>query len=260
MSVRLAVLQAPAALADVAERLDWLSGRLAKAAKRGADLALCPELFATGYNIGKRIADRAEPADGAIARTLSDMARTHGIAVHCGFAETDQGRIYNAVQCYGPDGARLVHQRKLAIPPGPERDLYSPGAGCALFDLGGMRFASLVCYDIEFVEPARHVAAQGAQVILVPMALSDNWGWVSRQMVPARAFENGVFLAYANHCGEEGGLRYLGESFVAAPDGEELARAGAGEQMLIADLDPARVAAAQVRLPYLAERDSLRLD
>ncbi|MDU8926856.1 carbon-nitrogen hydrolase family protein [Alisedimentitalea sp. MJ-SS2] len=259
MSFRLAVLQAPGNLPDVAARLAWLDEALAGLMGK-ADLAVCPELFATGYNIGDEVRKRAEPANGAIAKTLADMARYRGVALHCGFAERDGDKIYNLVQCYGRDGVRMVSQRKLAIPPGIERDYYTPGQGCALFDFMGLKVASLICYDIEFVEPARHVAGLGAGLILAPTALGAQWGWVSRSMVPSRAYENGVYLAYTNHCGVDNGLDFLGESFVAAPDGQELARAGAGEETLIVEIDPARVEAAQARLPYVAECNGLRLE
>lgn len=256
MSLRLAVMQAPAGLGDVAERLGWLDRALAWVE---ADLAVCPELFATGYNIGDAVRQRAEPADGPIARALAGLAVKHRLALHCSFAESEGGRIHNAAQCWGADGRRLVHQRKLAIPPGRERDHYAPGAGCALFELMGVRIATLICYDIEFVEPARHVAAMGADLIVVPTALAAEWGWVARVMVPARAYENGVYLAYANHAGVQGDIDFLGESFIAAPDGRELARAGADEAVLLAEIDPGQVARAQARLPYLAERGALRL-
>jgi predicted amidohydrolase len=257
MSLRLAVLQAPAGLGDVAERLGWLDATLA--GLDGVDLAVCPELFATGYNIGAAVRDRAEPAGGAIAQALAGLARKHALALHCSFAEADGGAIYNAAQCWGADGARLVHQRKLAIPPGAERDHYTPGAGCGLFELKGVKIATLICYDIEFVEPARHVAGMGAELVVVPTALGAQWGWVARVMVPSRAYENGVFLAYANHAGSQDGMAFLGESFIAAPDGRELARAGAGEEVLCAEIDPQDVARAQARLPYLAERGALKL-
>ncbi|MDQ2088805.1 carbon-nitrogen hydrolase family protein [Marimonas arenosa] len=257
MSLRLAVLQTPGDLGDGTARLTWLDARLGGLAGK-ADLVLCPELFAIGYNIGHAVRARAEPADGAIASALSNLAERHAIAVHCGFAEAAAGRIFNAVQCYGPNGRRLLHQRKLAIPPGAERDNFSAGEGCALFELNGLRIASLICYDIEFVEPARHVAALGADLILVPTALGAQWAWVARTMVPSRAYENGVYLAYANHCGDEGGLAFLGESFIAAPDGEELARAGRKEEVLLAEIDPARVRKARDRLPYLRDHATLR--
>lgn len=129
-----------------------------------------------------------------------------------------------------------------------------------MFRFRGLTFATLICYEIEFCETARHVAGQGAEVILVPTALGAQWGWVARQMVPTRAFENGVFLAYANHAGSEAGLDYLGESFIAAPDGEELARAGGAPGLIVADIARARVGAAQRRLPYLQDRSRLVLD
>lgn len=123
----------------------------------------------------------------------------------------------------------------------------------------GLRISTLICYDAEFPETARHVAAMGAQLILVPTALGAQWGWVGRTMTPARGYENGVFLAYANHAGQENGMAFLGESFISAPDGQELARAGAGPEILVAEIDPARGAAAQRRLPYPTDRLALRL-
>jgi predicted amidohydrolase len=106
----------------------------------------------------------------------------------------------------------------------------------------------------------RHVAGLGAELVAVPTALSAEWGWVARTMLPTRAYENGLFLAYANHAGHENGLDYLGASFIAAPDGRELARAGSGPEVLLAEIDPARVAAARARLPYLVDRKGLRLE
>lgn len=254
--MRLAVLQAPAELDGVDARLGWLDVALQGL---DADLALCPELFATGYNIGAEVLQRAEPAGGPVSQALRGLAQKHGLALHCSFAERDGEHIYNAAQCWGADGTRLLHQRKLAIPPGPEREYYTAGAGCAMFELCGIKVATLICYDIEFTEAARFVALQGAELCLVPTALSADWGWVARTMVPSRAYENGMFLAYANHAGADNGLSFLGESFIAAPEGHELARAGGAPETLIATLDKTRVSAARARLPYLREREDLPL-
>lgn len=254
--MRLAVLQAPAELGSITERLEWLDNTL-KGLK--ADLALCPELFATGYNIGAQVLERAETADGPISQALKALAQKHGLALHCSFAERSGEIIYNAAQCWGADGTRLLHQRKLAIPPGPERDHYSAAEGCTLFTLRGFKIATLICYDIEFTEAARFVASQGVDLCLVPTALSADWGWVARTMVPSRAYENGMFLAYANHAGHDNGLKFLGESFIAAPDGIELARAGAAPEILLATLEQRRVSTARARLPYLAENSALKL-
>lgn len=255
---RLAVGQSPAALVAPLARLDWLRGILPEVCREQADLLLLPELFATGYNVGAQITARAEPADGPTAQIIAGLAKTHGVAIHYGFAETDGAQTYNAAQCFGPDGALLGAHRKLAIPPGFEADYFEQGQGCTSFTYRGLRIATLICYDAEFPETARHVAGQGAELILVPTALGDQWGWVSRTMIPSRAYENGVFLAYANSAGTENGMGFLGESFVAAPDGQELVRAHSEAQVIYATIDRTKVAIAQRRLPYLREIKRLK--
>lgn len=239
--------------------MDWLADILRQLQNRDVDLLLLPELYRTGYNIGDMIDDRAEASDGPGARQIAELARRFSTAVHYGYAERVDNVVYNAAQCFGPDGARLGWHRKLILPPGFEARHFIPGEACSLIDFRGLRIGTLICYDAEFPETARHVAALGAQLILVPTALGAQWGWVGRTMIPTRGYENGVFLAYANHAGQENGMTFLGESFISAPDGQELARAGAGPEVLIADIDPARVTAAQKRLPYLSDRFALRL-
>lgn len=256
---RLAVAQTPGQLAGTEARLEWLATLLSQLQDRAVDLLLLPELFLTGYNIGALIYERAEPADGPAAAWIAELARRSGIAVHYGYAERAGDVVFNATQCFGPDGARLGGNRKLVLPPGFEASHFSPGEGSSLFEWRGLRIGTLICYDAEFPETARHLASLGAQLILVPTALGAQWGWVGRTMIPTRGYENGVFLAYANHAGQENGMAFLGESFIAAPDGQELARAGAGPEVLVADIDSARVTAAQGRLPYLRDRLALRL-
>ena len=256
---RLALAQSPAELATPRDRVDWLARAMPDIQRQGADLLVLPELFLTGYNIGEKVYDWAEPCDGPFAAEIAALARRYDTAIHYGFAERADGLIYGAAQCFGPDGARLGGHRKLILPPGFEGDHFVPGAKCDLFTYRGLRIGTLICYDAEFPETVRHVAMLGAELILVPTALGAQWGWVSRTLIPARAYENGVYLAYANQAGVENGMEYLGLSFIAAPDGEELARAGAAPETLIADLDPSRVRRAQTRLPYHVDRGRLNL-
>jgi predicted amidohydrolase len=256
---RLAVAQSPADLEGPEARLDWLRTSLPAIAEAGADLVLLPELFACGYNIGAQLPLRAEARNGPTFAAMADMAGSNGIALLYGYAERDGDTLYNAALCVSPKGEILSHQRKLAIPPGFERQHFAPGTGCDLFDYGGLRIATLICYDAEFPETVRHVSALGAQLILVPTALGAQWGWVATRMIPTRAYENGVYLAYANSAGTENGLAFLGASMIANPDGTEAARAEAAPTVLYADLDPDRVSQAQSRLPYLKDRLTLGL-
>lgn len=255
MSGRLtvAVAQPPAGLGAAAERLDWLAAALDRAGA-APDLVVLPELFQSGYNVGDLVARRAEPPDGPFARGVAALARAHGTAILYGYAERAGAALYNAAQCIDAEGAVIGHHRKLLLPPGFEGDHFQPGTGCSLFRLGGLTVAILVCYDVEFPETLRHVALAGADLVAVPTALGAEWRVVAHAVVPARAFENGVFLCYANYAGEENGLAYLGGSCIVAPDGRDLARAGASEDLLTAAVDRAAIAPARRRLPFHVDR------
>ena len=106
-----------------------------------------------------------------------------------------------------------------------------------MFSIGDFKIAILICYDAEFPETCRQVAAAGADVLIVPTALGQRWGIVSEKMIPTRAFENGIFICYANHCGTENGKTYYGGSCIISPSGEELARANGTETILNARLN-----------------------
>jgi predicted amidohydrolase len=251
--MRAGVWQSDGAGLTAAERL----ARLEAAIKgQELDLVLCPELFACGYHIGEDIARLAEAADGPFAQAVADLAARTGTAVLYGYAERDGDRVYNSAQLVGPDGP-IAHHRKLVIPPGPETGHFAEGQGCAVFEFAGMRCAILICYDAEFPEGPRAAALAGAEVLFVPTALSDQWGNVSREVMPARGFENGLWLLYANHAGVENGLSYYGGSRIVGPVGQSVALAGDGPELIAAELDAAAVRAARARLPYLADRAGL---
>ena len=89
----------------------------------------------------------------------------------------------------------------------------------------------------------------------MPTALpaSDHAAFIAGSMIPVRAFENQVFVAYVNHCGADGAFAYAGLSRIAAPDGQTLAVADASPALLFADIEPAAYAAAREANPYLED-------
>jgi 5-aminopentanamidase len=256
-TMRIAIFQGPAESGTVARNLGLLEAHAAAAAAQGARLLICPEMFLSGYNIGAEAARRlAEPADGPSLARAATIAREHGIALLFGYPESgDGGAIYNAVQLIGRDGRRLASYRKSHLFGDLDRGTFRAGPGAAaVVDLDGVGVGLLICYDVEFPENVRLLALAGADLVAVPTALMDPFQVVARTVVPARAVENQVFLAYANRCGEEGGLHYCGLSCVVGPDGADLARAGRGEQLILADLDLEHLSASRLRNTYLADR------
>ena len=232
---------------------------LAKAmADQQLDLIVCPELFMSGYNVGNDLSDLAEAADGPFAQSVADLARQTGTAICYGYPERDGEAIYNSALIVSGTGAVLANHRKLAIPPGFEQTFFEPGGKLTTFELGGMKCALVICYDVEFPETVRAACKAGAEIVIIPTALGAQWDQVAHRVVPARAFENGCYALYANHAGSEGDITYAGASCIVGPDGRDLARAGEERQLVTATLEAARVGAARSRLPYLTDLVALR--
>jgi predicted amidohydrolase len=248
-SLRIALAQ------GCAPGLDALDAAAAQAAQRGARLLITPELSLSGYVLGPQAAALAEEADGPAARQVLRIAARHGVVVAYGHLERAGGAVHNAVSLVGPDGTLLATYRKTHLYGDQERAAFTPGTEQVVqADLDGVRIGLLVCYDIEFPETAREHALAGTDLLAVPTALMRPYEAVPRLLVPARAYENGLHIAYANRCGQEGDLDFAGLSCLAGPDGEVRARAGATPGLLVADVDPQANAAARKDSPYLTDR------
>jgi predicted amidohydrolase len=255
--MKLALWQTVGNLRDVRANLRALETVARSAAEEGATLLLCPECWLCGYNIGSGTAALAESHDGPSAQRIASIARRNKIAIAYGYAERDpaSGRIYNSVQVIGPAASLLCRYRKTHLFGPRERAAYQPGERFEPpFELGGLCFGLLICYDVEFPECVRSLALMGADVILVPTALSVEYTVVPDIIVPARSLENQVFIAYCNHAGAEDDLLYLGGSCLTGTDGKALARAGAREALIFAEVSKAARAATAETFPYRADR------
>jgi nitrilase len=255
--MKLALWQTAGYPADVAANLAALESTARAAASAGAALLLCPECWLCGYNIGATVRSLAEAADGASMRRIAAIAREQHIAIAYGYAEleTASGHLYNAVQVIAADGAVLSHYRKTHLFGAAERSAYRAGDGFApLFMLGGFTTALLICYDVEFPEAVRSLALMGAQLLLVPTALTDDYAAIPEFIVPARAIENQLYIAYCNHAGVENGMRFLGGSCLTGMDGQALAVAGSGEALIIAEISGHARDTGKSMYPYQIDR------
>jgi len=163
--------------------------------------------------------------------------------------------VANAAMLIGPDGEILLNYRKTHLFGDLDRGMFKqPGTDFPVAELNGTKIGVLICYDIEFPEPARRLALAGADIILIPTAVMEPYDQVARHVIPARAYENQVYIAYANHSGAENGLGYIGLSSICGPDGAVLAMAGGGEEMLFAETDAAHHAAVRKADPLFKDR------
>jgi predicted amidohydrolase len=240
--MRLAVLQTPSPAGDPDTALATLGPALRAAGAAGALALVAPETFLPGYNCDA-ITPLAQPRGGDWHRALAALVREAGCGLVTGYAERGGAQVYNAAVAFDAQGNEAAHLRKLQLYGPRERSLYAPGDAYCTFNLGPARAAILICYDIEFAPHVAALAAQGVNLILVPTANMAPFTHVVDVTVPAMAANHGLAIAYANYCGTEGDLTYVGGSQIVGPHGEILARAGTGPALLVADIpppDPAR--------------------
>lgn len=230
---------------------------MARAAGQGADLLVMPEgVLARNIADPEIVRTSAQPLDGPFMTQLLAASRGSLMTVMmCLHVPSPDGRVYNTLVAI-QDGALLAQYRKLHL-----YDAFStrestnviPGDEVpALLTVAGLRVGLMTCYDLRFPELARRLAVDGADVLVLPAAWlrgpmkEAHW----ETLATARALENTCYLVATGECGE----RNIGQSLVVDPLGVVVARAGEAPALLVAEIDPGRIAHARQLLPVLANR------
>ncbi|MEO6201016.1 MAG: nitrilase-related carbon-nitrogen hydrolase [Cryobacterium sp.] len=237
-TVRLAMLQARAEPLAIAENIALIDAYAREAREAGADLLLTPELFATGYAPALIAQSVSEEAAADIRESLRAIAANRDIAL--AFSAPGPGPVdarHITATLVDKTGTVVLAYEKSHLFGPDEASSFRPGGEAPpVAELLGLRMSLLICYDVEFPETVRAAAVRGAQVVLVPTALTSGYEKVARVLVPARALENSVTVAYSNHVGVEDGLDLAGASVVAGPDGTVIVDAGTATGLVYADL------------------------
>lgn len=212
------------------------------------DLAVFPELFLSGYAF-EPLPGAARPADAEELRLVIEVAAEARTAVVIGFAEIVPGGLANSVACIDNDGTVACVYRKMQLF-GREREAFLPGRELRVVSLAGRKAAPLICFDIEFPEPARAVALAGADLLVTASANMDPFFVDHEVATRARALENRLPHLYANMVGSAEGLRFVGGSRSVSADGVVLGElAHDQEELLVAAVgDPGT---ADERVDYL---------
>ena len=219
----------------------------------GAELLIFPEMFSTGFSMDSSIT--AESLDGATPTLLRTLAREQGLAVVGGFvlARDDGGpqNVSLAVDNHGNDLALYakIHQIGLL----GEDKSYQPGDWPAPFSLGPINAACFVCYDLRFPELFRLVVDKCELIVVIaswPAVRQPHWDLLLR----ARAAESQCFVVGVNRVGQGGDLNFLGGSAIIDPLGQILAHGEDKETLIIADIDPGKVAEVRSSMPFLKDR------
>lgn len=255
--MRLALWQGEGIPGDLAATLAEAERVAQEAVAQGANLLLFPEGYLTGYYLPDLAPGDLTEVEDALA-TLRGVAGRLGVGLVMGSHTLDGGAIRNSAVVISPKGEEVGRYHKRALFGPWEKATFAPGDGNLLFGVGGLRIGIAICYDVEFPEIVRTYARQGAQLVVVPTALMAPHDRIARQVVPVRAMESQVFVAYCNRTGHESGLDFVGLSSICGPRGATVATASSGPELLVANLDPEEIAREVGDNSYLADLAGLK--
>ncbi len=252
-----------------------------EAARRGAQIVCLQELFLSPYfcqTEDHTFFGLAEPVPGPSTETLGRLAAELGVVIIASlFEKRAEGLYHNTAAVIDADGRFLGKYRKMHIPDDPqyyEKFYFTPGdLGFRTWNTRFGRVGVLVCWDQWYPEAARLTAMSGAQILFYPTAI----GWLPPEKAEygerqQQAWEtiqrshgvaNGCYVASVNRTGLEvlpgsepghTGIEFWGGSFISDPNGQVLARAAQGEEVLVADCDLSLVDTVRTHWPFLRDR------
>ncbi|HSE67116.1 MAG TPA: carbon-nitrogen hydrolase [Gemmatimonadales bacterium] len=261
---------------DKADNMRRAVAGIRQAAGKGAKVICLPELFLSRYFCqveDHRFFQLAEPIPGPSTNELGSLAKELGVVIIASlFEKRAEGLYHNTTAILDADGKYLGKYRKMHIPDDPnyyEKFYFTPGdLGFRSWDTQHAKAGVLICWDQWYPEAARLTALTGAQILFYPTAIGwlipekteygaaqqASWETIQR----SHAIANGVYVVAVNRVGVEPGpnqgIEFWGGSFVAAPNGEIIAKAGTGEETIVVEVDTSRVDVARTHWPFLRDR------
>jgi predicted amidohydrolase len=254
---------------DKAATLVKMEATIRDAARQGCDLVIFPELALNTWGSCADCAARHRPCDwhlaeaelthGPSAEVVATLARELDLHVIYGFEERDEedaGVLYNAAAVIAPDGI-LGSYRKVHLGIPLETDRFTPGSSLPVFETRLGPIGIQICYDFyNNPELSRILAFKGARLLVNPTGRGDlpRGGENLRHATLVRAQENLVYAASANRVGTQNDSSWAGNSVIGGPSfpgfGRVLAKAGRGEELIVATLNFKQLAAWYDWLPW----------
>ena len=252
--MRLCVIQMDMRLGESAYNFAHAEALLRRAAAEGADTALLPETWNTGFFPADHLPERSDRGGEAVKALCAPLARELNMNIVAGsVSDRRGGRVYNTAYVFDRQGACLAAYDKTHLfTPMGEHEHYAAGDHLTTFSLDGHKCGLLICYDLRFPEVFQ-IAARTADVLLVignwPADRIENWYTLLR----ARALETQCYLVGVNRAGSGGGIAYAPSSVVFDPTGRRLTPP-TPDELILCDLDPRRVREVRAAFPLRSDR------
>jgi len=261
--MRITLAQTGSVLGEVDENLERAHEIIRTAGREHSDVVVFPELFLTGYNLGRVDKDVALSTNDPRLLALGTIAPETDVLI--GLYEDGLGvHNYNAAAYYDAD--KLVHaHRKLYLPTYDifeERKFFSPGQTLRAFDTRQGRVATLICNDAWQPHLAFLAVQDGARVLFVPTSSSQSrfpeqydskTYWRDITVFYARMYQS--FVVFVNRVGDEAEhLRFWGGSHIVDPWGRVICELPDEEEAIVTcEIDLAMVRKRRREVPLVRE-------
>lgn len=226
---------------EVEKNLDRMKSFVRQASAKSADAVLFPELSLSGYTLTNPDKIYDLPRSENLVQSVVRMAKDANLIVMAGMVEPLRGGKPYITQIVASPGGLLGLYRKTHLSP-PEREKYSEGSALPIFQDREVTFGLELCYESHFPEISTVLCLKGAEILFLPHASPRGDGhekmksWLRH--VPARAFDNGVFVVACNQVGKTSeGFSFPGVILVLDPQGRVLeSYAGDEEKTIFVEL------------------------
>lgn len=224
-SIHAAAIQFTVNQGNLDANLDYVRGALGRVADQGAQLAVLPEMWSSGFAY-KSLNELAERTESVTAELCALSARYHLVIIGSQPEPAGDDHVFNTAHVID-NGQVVARYRKLHLFSLLGEDkAFKGGDSWCLAETSLGKIGVIVCYDLRFPELSRRLALEGARVICVPAQWpkprQEHW----RTLLRARAIENQLYVVSCNACGQIGKLEFFGMSLIIDPKGEVLADAG----------------------------------
>ena len=231
------------------------AGELARRARSaGANLLVLPEMCTTGFTM--QAEKYSEPENGSSIAVLAAIAAEHELWLIAGLPMQRHGRYLNSAVAFAPDGSRVAtYDKQRLFGYAKETEIYSPGAGPCVIQMGGLSVALFVCFDLRFPELFRDVGHDVDAFVLIanwPSARQRHWEILTQ----ARAIENQCYMIAVNRIGEGDGLKYTGGSVIFDPWGERIDTPAPQSSLRIGEVSASVVAKVRKDFPLTPRQPS----
>ncbi|MFQ5911501.1 MAG: carbon-nitrogen hydrolase family protein [Thermoplasmata archaeon] len=226
-------------LGDKERNLEKMEGVVSE---NECDLAVFCELFLTGYMCRDDFPRLAEELSGPSVARVKNIADEHESHIIFGMPEMDGATrgIYNSSVLVTPEGEAHSYRKLHLADFGPfeENLFFGRGSRLEVFDTKIGTMGLLICFDIFFPELSKYYALSGADIIIASSASPSTSKDFFQRIIPARAIENALFVAYSNLVGTERNMVFFGGSTVVGPRGDEKVKAKEYEEDVVqCDID-----------------------